>query len=93
MTLEHLSPPLHAIMELRHLLGVRSPVHTVARLANPFGAGSFVAPLVPAGTTTLTTPAPPGVFAVRVRAVSACGARWRMPLSASISNVCLATGK
>lgn len=38
MTLEHLSPPLHAIMELRHKLGLRSPVHTVARLANPFGA-------------------------------------------------------
>jgi anthranilate phosphoribosyltransferase len=42
MTLEHLSPPLHAIMELRHLLGVRSPVHTVARLANPFGAACSV---------------------------------------------------
>ena len=38
MTLEHLSPALHGIMELRHLLGLRSPVHTVARLANPFGA-------------------------------------------------------
>ncbi|MBI3445114.1 MAG: glycosyl transferase family protein, partial [Magnetospirillum sp.] len=38
MTLEHLSPPLHAIMELRHKLGLRSPVHTVARLANPFEA-------------------------------------------------------
>ncbi len=38
MTLEHLSPPLHDIMELRHMLGLRSPVHTVARLANPFGA-------------------------------------------------------
>lgn len=42
MTLEHLSPPLHAIMELRHLLGVRSPIHTVARLANPFGAACSV---------------------------------------------------
>jgi anthranilate phosphoribosyltransferase len=39
MTLEHLSPPLHRIMELRHLLGVRSPIHTVARLINPFAAG------------------------------------------------------
>ncbi|OAN50648.1 glycosyl transferase [Paramagnetospirillum marisnigri] len=38
MTLEHLSPQLHAIMELRHLLGLRSPVHTVARLVNPFRA-------------------------------------------------------
>lgn len=42
MTLEHLSPPLHAIMELRHLLGLRSPVHTVARLANPFGASCSI---------------------------------------------------
>ena len=42
MTLEHLSPPLHQIMELRHLLGLRSPVHTVARLINPFRAGCAV---------------------------------------------------
>ncbi|RAU23116.1 glycosyl transferase [Paramagnetospirillum kuznetsovii] len=38
MTLEHLSPELHGIMELRHLLGLRSPIHTVARLINPFRA-------------------------------------------------------
>ncbi|CAA7622857.1 glycosyl transferase family protein [Magnetospirillum sp. SS-4] len=42
MTLEHLSPPLHAIMELRHLLGLRSPIHTVARLINPFRAACAV---------------------------------------------------
>jgi anthranilate phosphoribosyltransferase len=42
MTLEHLSPPLHAIMELRHLLGVRSPIHTVARLINPFGGACTI---------------------------------------------------
>jgi len=42
MTLEHLAPPLHAIMELRHLLGLRSPVHTVARLANPFDAACAI---------------------------------------------------
>ncbi len=43
-------------------------------LANPFGAGAFFTTVVPAGTTTVTAPAPPGVFVVRVRAVSACGA-------------------
>ncbi len=43
-------------------------------VANPFGAGAFFTTLVPAGTTTVTAPAPPGVFVVRVRAVSACGA-------------------
>lgn len=42
MTLEHLSPPLHQIMELRHLLGLRSPIHTVARLINPFRAACAV---------------------------------------------------
>ena len=42
MTLEHLSPPLHQIMELRHLLGLRSPIHTVARLINPFHAGCAI---------------------------------------------------
>lgn len=38
MTLEHLSPALHQIMELRHMLGLRSPIHTVARMVNPFDA-------------------------------------------------------
>jgi len=38
MTLEHLSPPLHRIMELKALLGLRSPIHTVARMVNPLGA-------------------------------------------------------
>ncbi|CAA7626987.1 Anthranilate phosphoribosyltransferase [Candidatus Terasakiella magnetica] len=42
MTLEHLSPPLHRIMELRHLLGLRSPIHTIARLINPFHAGAAI---------------------------------------------------
>lgn len=42
MTLEHLSPPLHGIMELRHLLGLRSPIHTVARLINPFDAACSI---------------------------------------------------
>ncbi|HLO77006.1 MAG TPA: glycosyl transferase family protein [Magnetospirillum sp.] len=38
MTLEHLSPPLHAIMQLKALLGLRSPIHTVARMVNPLRA-------------------------------------------------------
>jgi anthranilate phosphoribosyltransferase len=38
MTLEHLSPRLHQIMELKALLGLRSPIHTVARMVNPFNA-------------------------------------------------------
>lgn len=38
MTLEHLSPRLHEIMGLKALLGLRSPIHTVARMMNPFGA-------------------------------------------------------
>lgn len=36
--LEHLSPRLHEIIELRPLLGLRSPVHTIARMVNPFQA-------------------------------------------------------
>lgn len=38
ITLEHLSPPLQAIIDLKRLLGLRSPIHTVARMANPSGA-------------------------------------------------------
>ncbi|MBF0219748.1 MAG: glycosyl transferase family protein [Gammaproteobacteria bacterium] len=36
--LEHLSPKLHEIIEMRPLLGLRSPVHTIARMLNPFAA-------------------------------------------------------
>jgi anthranilate phosphoribosyltransferase len=42
MTLEHLSPPLHAIMQLKSLLGLRSPIHTVARMVNPLRAAFAV---------------------------------------------------
>lgn len=42
MTLEHLSPPLGAIMALKPLLGLRSPIHTVARMVNPLGAAFAV---------------------------------------------------
>lgn len=38
MRLQNLSPALHKIMGLRPLLGLRSPVHTVARMINPFNA-------------------------------------------------------
>ncbi len=36
--LEYLSPKLHEIIEMRPLLGLRSPVHTIARMLNPFNA-------------------------------------------------------
>lgn len=38
LDLEFLSPRLHEIVELRPLMGLRSPVHTVARSINPFRA-------------------------------------------------------
>jgi len=38
MDLEHLCPILHKIIEMRPLLGLRSPVHTLSRLLNPFDA-------------------------------------------------------
>ncbi|MSP28172.1 MAG: glycosyl transferase family protein [Methylococcales bacterium] len=38
LALEHFCPTLHDIIELRPLLGLRSPVHTLVRLLNPFNA-------------------------------------------------------
>ncbi len=38
ITLENLSPTLHHIIGLRPLLGLRSPVHTLGRMLNPFDA-------------------------------------------------------
>ncbi len=38
LDIEYLCPRLHEIMELRPLLGLRSPVHTLARSINPFNA-------------------------------------------------------
>ena len=38
MDIEYLFPKLHHIIELRPLLGLRSPVHTLARMLNPFKA-------------------------------------------------------
>ena len=38
MDIEHLSPKMHKIIELRPFLGLRSPVHTVSRMIDPFNA-------------------------------------------------------
>ena len=38
LSLEHFCPRLHEIIELRPLMGLRSPVHTLVRLLNPFDA-------------------------------------------------------
>ncbi|WP_455221523.1 glycosyl transferase family protein [Kaarinaea lacus] len=38
LDIEYMCPKLHQIIELRPFLGLRSPVHTVARMINPFNA-------------------------------------------------------
>ena len=38
LSLEQFCPKLHEIIELRPLMGLRSPVHTLVRLINPFNA-------------------------------------------------------
>lgn len=38
LDIEYLCPKLHEIIELRPYLGLRSPVHTFARMLNPFNA-------------------------------------------------------
>ena len=38
MPLERLCPPLQSLMDLRPLFGLRSPVHSLARLLNPLAA-------------------------------------------------------
>lgn len=38
LDIEYMCPKLHHIIELRPFLGLRSPVHTVARMVNPFSA-------------------------------------------------------
>ena len=38
LSLEHFCPKLHEIIGLRPILGLRSPVHTLVRLLNPFDA-------------------------------------------------------
>ena len=38
LPLAAVSPKMHEIIELRPVLGLRSPVHTISRMLNPFGA-------------------------------------------------------
>lgn len=38
LSLEQICPKLHEIIELRPILGLRSPVHTLVKLLNPFNA-------------------------------------------------------
>ncbi len=38
LPLEYFCPKLHEIIELRQIMGLRSPVHTLARMLNPFNA-------------------------------------------------------
>ena len=38
LSLEHFCPKLHEIIELRPIMGLRSPVHTLVRMINPFNA-------------------------------------------------------
>jgi len=38
LPLEFMSPIMHRIIQMRPLLGLRSPVHTIARMLNPFKA-------------------------------------------------------
>jgi len=40
--LEHLCPKLHRIIELRNIMGLRSPVHTLSRLLNPCDAPAVI---------------------------------------------------
>lgn len=40
LPIEQLCPQLHSIIELRPLLGLRSPVHTLSRLLNPLAANA-----------------------------------------------------
>ncbi len=38
LSLEHICPKLHDMINLRSVMGLRSPVHTLVRLLNPFNA-------------------------------------------------------
>jgi anthranilate phosphoribosyltransferase len=38
LDIQYLCPKLHHIIEMRPILGLRSPVHTIARMLNPFDA-------------------------------------------------------
>lgn len=42
LPLRHFCPPLHEMMQLRPLLGLRSPVNTLARMINPLNARASI---------------------------------------------------
>ena len=42
LPLRHICPPLHEMMQLRPLLGLRSPVNTLARMINPLNASASI---------------------------------------------------
>ncbi len=42
LPIDSLSPPVADMLELRPILGLRSPVHTFARMLNPFGAPAML---------------------------------------------------
>jgi len=42
LSLRHFCQPLHAMMQLRALLGLRSPVNTLARMINPLNANASI---------------------------------------------------
>lgn len=42
LPLQYMSPIMYDVIQMRPLLGLRSPVHTVARLFNPFNAPSVM---------------------------------------------------
>ncbi len=42
LPIDVLSPPIADMLELRPILGLRSPVHTFARMLNPFGAPAML---------------------------------------------------
>lgn len=42
LSLRHFCPPLHEMMQLRALLGLRSPVNTLARMLNPLHASASI---------------------------------------------------
>ena len=42
LPIDALSPPIADMLELRPILGLRSPVHTFARMLNPFGAACML---------------------------------------------------
>lgn len=42
LSLEFICPPLYDMINLRPVMGLRSPVHTLVRLLNPFNAGHSI---------------------------------------------------